>query len=72
MTIDWKLFKKITVLFIVICSTSFLISCIIKLNVNDFLSLADSNNKLGLPSSSQTKFVQYVINNGLRIPFQMF
>ncbi|MGO2083901.1 stage II sporulation protein M [Vagococcus sp.] len=72
MTIDWKLFKKFTLLFIGISVTSFLLAYFLKPNVNDFLNLADSNNKLGIVSNRTEKLIQYIVNNGFKVPFQIF
>lgn len=72
MTINWKLFKKFAIFFIVIMVISFFAAYFLKPSVTDFLNLADSDNNLGLSSDRTTAFVQYVINNGVKVPFQMF
>lgn len=72
MVINWKLFKKFACLFIVIMGISFLIAYFFKPSVTDFLNLADSNKELGITSDRTTKFLQYFINNGIKVPFQMF
>lgn len=72
MTINWKLFKKFTLFFIVIMVISFFAAYFLKPSVTDFLNLADSDSNLGLSSDRTTAFVQYVINNGIKVPFQMF
>lgn len=71
LSINWALLKKFLMLFIFFIALSFFLSYLIKPNIHDFLNLADRHNKLEITSDSLTKFVQYSINNGLKVPFQM-
>lgn len=72
MLIDWKMFRRLSFIFIFIIIISFFISCIVHPSVSDFLNLADSKNNLGVTSSKTTKCIQYIVNNGLKVPLQMF